>query len=256
MSLNLDFDLTKEQQEQMARIPRESWFTQVKFSNALSPRHPEADALDLNHELKRELMLPWIKANVKGKKVLDLFCANGAFSFEAALAGAREVVGMEYSPERVQCAQFISSVLSSSVPNGKGPNSKIAAPTFVTGDVYDLKQLFKEPFDVVMCLGGLYHIPDPPYVLTLIRALTRERLIVQTSSILQKSGNWAQFVVRKDLTSRGLTSVVGGRGAWFLTATCFENMLRHAGFTVRESKRPPYLKRRRFPWYCAVADPN
>jgi tRNA (mo5U34)-methyltransferase len=242
MSLNLDIDVTPEQRKTMAGIPAQAWFTQVKFRNAISPRHPEADNLDQNHELKKKLMLPWITDIVKGKRVLDLFCANGAFSLECMRAGAREVVGMEFTSERVQCAQFIASTL-----NGKGPR-------FIIGDVYDLAKLFPEPFDVVLCLGGLYHIPDPPYVLTLIRALTKQKLIVQTSSILPKRGNMAKFVVREDQRDKGLTSIIGGRGAWHLSVTCFENMLRHAGFKVLESKRPPYLMRRRFPWYCAVAE--
>lgn len=245
--LKLEFDLSEQEREQMQAIKPESWFTQVAFRNATSPRHPEAANLDANHNLKTKMMLPWIKSKVQNKRVLDLFCANGAFSFEAAQAGAREVVGLEFSDDRTVCARFIATTLS-----GK---TKSAVPRFMTGDVYELKSLFKEPFDVVLCLGGLYHIPDPPYVLTQIRALTAETLIVQTSSVLPGRANRAKFVVRKDLRHRGLTSVVGGHGAWHYTVPCFENMLSHAGFKVLESARPPLFSRKRFPWYCALAEP-
>jgi 2-polyprenyl-3-methyl-5-hydroxy-6-metoxy-1,4-benzoquinol methylase len=245
--LKFDFDLSKEEQEQMQAIKPESWFTQVRFRNATSPRHPEAGNLDANHNLKSKMTLPWIKSKVKNKRVLDLFCANGAFSFEASLAGAREVVGLEFSEDRTQCAQFIASTLSGRV--------NCAVPRFLTGDVYELKQIFKEPFDVVLCLGGLYHVPDPPFVLTQIRSLTAGLLIVQTSSVLPGRVNRAEFVVRKDLQHRGLTSVIGGRGAWHYTASCFENILRHAGFKVLESARPPWFSRKRFPWYTALAKP-
>ncbi len=245
--LKFDFDLSEQEQEQMQAIKPESWFTQVAFRNATSPRHPEAANLDANHNLKTRMMLPWIKSKVRNKRVLDLFCANGAFSFEAALADAREVVGLEFSDDRTVCARFIASTLSGKI--------KCAVPRFVTGDVYELKNLFKEPFDVVLCLGGLYHIPDPPYVLTQIRSVTAGTLIVQTSSVLPGRSNRAKFVVRQDLQHRGLTSVVGGRGAWHYSASCFENILRHAGFKVLESTRPPLFSRKRFPWYCAVAEP-
>jgi 2-polyprenyl-3-methyl-5-hydroxy-6-metoxy-1,4-benzoquinol methylase len=197
--------------------------------------------------LKKKLVLPWIKSKVQGKRVLDLFCANGAFSFEAALAGAREVVGVEFSEDRIQCARFIASTFPGKV--------ECAVPNFLTGDVYELKRMFQEPFDVVLALGGLYHIPDPPHVLTQIRSLTAGALIVQTSSVLPGRANRAKFVVRKDLQHRGLTSVIGGRGAWHYTASCFENFLRHAGFKVVESARPSLWSRGRFPWYCAVAEP-
>ena len=248
MSLKLDFELTPDQQRDMANIPAEAWFSQVRFRNAISPRHPEANTLDANHELKRKLMLPWIAARVKGKTVLDLFCANGSFSFEAMLAGAKAVVGLEFNSDRAKCAQFIASTFA-----GKGA---YRAPRFVVGDVYELTTIFQEPFDVVLALGGLYHVPDPPYVLTQIRALTREWLIVQTSSVLSMRGNWAKFIVRHDRTGKGLTSVIGGRGAWYYTVGCFENMLQHAGFKTVESCRPPFFMRRRFPWYCALAEPT
>jgi len=245
--LVFDFDLNTAEKQQMQAIKAESWFTRVAFRNATSPQHPEAVNLDANHNLKSKMMLPWIKSTVQNKRVLDLFCANGAFAFEAALAGAREVVGLEFSEDRIQCAKFIASALSGRV--------NCAVPRFLTGDVYELKHIFDEPFDVVLCLGGLYHIPDPPFVLTQIRGLTAGTLIVQTSSVLSGQGNRAKFVVRKDLQHRGLTSVVGGRGAWHYTASCFENILRHARFNVLESARPPLLSRKRFPWYCALAKP-
>jgi 2-polyprenyl-3-methyl-5-hydroxy-6-metoxy-1,4-benzoquinol methylase len=245
--LNFNFDLSTEEQAKMLAIKPEAWFTQVAFRNAISPRHPEAGDLDANHNLKTKMIRPWLQSQVRDKRVLDLFCANGAFSFEAALAGAREVIGLEFSEERTDCARFISSTLA-----GK---ADCAVPRFVSGDVYELNRSFSEPFDVVLCLGGLYHIPDPPYVLTQIRSLTAGALIVQTSSVLPGRQNNAKFVVRKDLRHRGLTSVVGGRGAWHYTASCFENILQHAGFKVLASSRPPLLSRKRFPWYCALAEP-
>ena len=203
--IKFHLDLTQTELQRMNDIRPEAWFTQVTFANATSPRHPEARDLDANHNLKRSMLLPWIQAKVKGKRVLDLFCANGAFSFEAARAGAREVVGVEFSQDRIECAKFVAGALSRKVDH--------AIPKFLVGDVYELKQLFDQPFDVVLALGGLYHVPDPPYILTQIRALTRETLIVQTSSVLSGRSNRATFLVRNDLRHRGLTSVVGGRGA-------------------------------------------
>jgi 16S rRNA G966 N2-methylase RsmD len=248
VSLNLDFELTQHEQSCMAEVPAEAWFTRVRFRNAMSPCHPEVNDLDRNHELKKKLILPWIASHVKDKTVLDLFCGNGGFSFEAMFAGAKQVVGLEFSPERVRCAKFIASTFAT-----KGAYK---VPTFLVGDAYELTKIFQEPFDVVLALGGLYHVPDPPYVLTQIRALARERLIVQTSNVLSTRGNWAKFVVREDRRAKGLTSIIGGRGAWYCTTDCFENMMQHAGFKIVESCRPPFLMRRRFPWYCAVAEPT
>ena len=246
MSLQLDYDLTDDEKGALRDIPAASWFTQVIWRNAASPRHPRAEELDPNNELKQALVGDWVEQHVRGKRVLDLFCANGAFSFLAAMAGASAVVGLDFSPERVECARFVAQTLA-----GRAP----CLPTFQAADVYQLAGQFDRPFDVVLCLGGLYHMADPPFILSQVRALTAGLLIVQTSSIMLRRGNWAQFCIRSDQTHEGLTSIVGERGAWHFTVECFESFLRHARFRVLESRRPPEPQRKRFPWYCALAEP-
>jgi len=230
----------------MAAIPANSWFTQVRFANGVSPRCQEASHLDPNHEMKKKLVLPWIRDAVRGKRVLDLFCANGAFAVECALAGAKEVVGVEFDTERVRCAQFLAGVLQ---------RNDVTAPTFCVADVYSIVDRFCEPFDVVLCMGGLYHIADPPYILTQMRRLMKETMIIQTSGILPGRGNKATFLIRDDQTNRGLTSIVGGKGVWKISIPCFKAMLTHAGLRVEEDKQPDFWQRRRFPWYCALATP-
>jgi len=244
--LNLPFSLTPDECLEMSRVPADAWFTQMGFANAVSPRCQEAHALDLNHEMKKKLMLPWIREVVREKRVLDLFCANGAFSIECALAGAREVVGIEFDQERARCAQFVARVLE---------RNRIVAPKFSVGDVYVLNNYCAEPFDVVLCMGGLYHIADPPHILTQIRNSMKEKLIVQTSGILPGPSNRATFVVRDDHTSKGLTSLRGGKGVWKVSVSCFRSILTHAGFRVVEEKQPKLWERSRFPWYCALAEP-
>jgi hypothetical protein len=58
------------------------------------------------------------------------------------------------------------------------------------------------PFDVVLCLGGLYHIADPAFVLRQIGGLSRERLILQSDQVLSLPGNWAKFRVWRQDKSR------------------------------------------------------
>lgn len=244
--LTLPFLLTSDESLAMSQIAPDTWFTQVSFANAVSPRCQQAGVLDVNHEMKKSLMLPWIRQIVPGKRVLDLFCANGGFSIECALAGAREVVGIEFDAERVRCAQFLAGVLKR---NG------MVVPEFHVGDVYTLNEHSKRPFDVVLCMGGLYHIADPPYVLSQIRNLMTESLIIQTSGILPGPSNRATFVIREDQTSKGLTSLRGGRGVWKVSVSCFRSMLRHARLRVLQDKQPRLWQRRRFPWYCALAEP-
>ena len=242
MAVRIPIDLTENEMAAMAAIPSTSWFTQFIFQNTRSPNHPN-QSLATNNETKLAMVNDWITKYVKGKRVLDLFSANGGFSFVAALAGAKEVVGVEYSQERIECADFVASTIRAR------SNMRVE---FRQGDVYDIANMFNEPFDVVLCFGGLYHIADPASVLRQIGSLTKERLFLQTSQVLPIPGNWARFIVRRqDLAAAGMTSIRGGYGTWHCSPACLRELLLHGGFRVIEERQPPLLKRRRFPWYLA-----
>lgn len=186
MAVRIDIDITENQLAAFAEIPDTSWFTQYVFRNAVTPIHPNP-SLAQDDEMKQLMINDWIDRHVKGKRVLDLFSANGGFSIIAAIAGAKEVVGVEFSHERIQCAELVYRTIQSQLD---------CHIEFKKGDVYDIGSFFDEPFDVVLCLGGLYHIADPPYVLRQIASLAKERLILQTSHVLPIPGDWARFTVR------------------------------------------------------------
>lgn len=246
MAVHINIDLTDSQKTAMAAIPAASWFSQLVFRNAESPVHPNP-LLAENNDMKMAMVSGWIERAVKGKRVLDLFSANGGVSFFAALCGAKEVVGVEYAADRVECAEFAAGFVRPHV------SCRIE---FIQADVYDIATRFQQPFDVVLCLGGLYHIADPAYILRQIRHLTAERMILQTSQVLNCSGNRAKFVVRrKDKTASGMSSIRGGYGTWHYSPACLRELLFHGGFEIVEDRQPPLLKRCRFPWYLADCTP-
>jgi 2-polyprenyl-3-methyl-5-hydroxy-6-metoxy-1,4-benzoquinol methylase len=244
MPLYLNVDLTEEQKKEMASIPASSWFINVKYNNAESPNHP-IRKIEENYKMKQTLVNDWIKNSVKGKTVLDLFSANGAFSFIAAFSGAKKVVGLEFSKERIRCAEFIKSTIDTK-----------CEIIFMHGDVYNITQYFNNQFDVVLCFGGLYHIADPPLILKNIRKLTKSNLILQTAQVLPYPFNFARFIVRrKDMTKNGLTSIREGYGTWHCSPKCLREIILHGGFKIIEEKRPPLLKRNCYPWYSALCEP-
>ena len=139
------------------------------FKNAKSPIHPYTN-FEENNNVKQSIAADWITQSAKGKRVLDLFSGNGGFAAIAAMAGAKEVVCVEFAEDRLKCGEFVASVLP--------PHCKVE---FKLGDVYKLRDYYTEPFDVVLCLGGLYHVADSAFVLKEVCALTKERLILQTA---------------------------------------------------------------------------
>jgi 23S rRNA (cytosine1962-C5)-methyltransferase len=81
---------------------------------------------------------------MKGKRVLDLFCYNGAWGLSAAAGGAAEVIGVDQSVDAVDQARRNAEL------NGFGDRS-----SFIAADVFDyLKRIARASFDVIVL--------DPP----------------------------------------------------------------------------------------------
>ncbi|MGH9063578.1 MAG: class I SAM-dependent methyltransferase [Acidimicrobiales bacterium] len=247
MAIEVDIALDGAEVEQLQAIEAAGWFTSVEFRNARSPVHPQSSWLDENNSAKQDFVGDWMTRVVPGRTVLDAFCANGGFSLLCAGLGAKAVHGVDLEPARVQAAQLVASFLERRRPQ--------CAMSFEVGDIYRVPEGAAGPFDVVLALGGLYHVADPAFVLRRLRSLTREWLIVQTSNVLPVPGNWARFRVRRDQTAKGLSSIRGGLGAWHYSPACFRELLRHGGFEVAEERTTSWRRFRRFPWYGALCRP-
>jgi len=243
-----DVELNSKQIEELARTDPKAWFTGVEFANARSPVHPQATWLEENNSYKQAMVDTWIRQLVPGRRVLDTFCANGVFSFLAAQEGAKSVTGVDFEPIRIDAANLVVRLLADS-------GHPIDAD-FRVADVYRLGETVTGTFDVVLCLGGLYHIPDPAHVLSQLHKVTGEWLIVQTSRVLPLPGNWARFTARPvtvNQPEKGLSSVRAGTGVWHYTPECIRQLLHHSGFEIIEERRSPWSRRRRYPWYAALA---
>jgi 2-polyprenyl-3-methyl-5-hydroxy-6-metoxy-1,4-benzoquinol methylase len=249
VTVRLDVELTSEELERIAATDPRWWFTQFRFANGDSPRHPGFPLLEANNEFKRGMVLDWVERVAPGARVLDTFCANGAFSFEAARLGAARVLGVDFEQPRIECARLVSEMLAA--------HGWASVPEFRPGEVYRLEETTAgERFDAVLCLGGLYHVADPVLVLRRLREAveTGGHLVLQTSRLVWVPGQWARFAVREeDRRGAGLASHRAGAGVWHLSPGALGAMLRVAGFRVLETRRPPVAKRRKFRWFAALA---
>ena len=249
--MTVSFDeitLTSEEAESLRRTDPRWWFTRVTFANASSPSHPGFERMEANHRMKAGFVEPWMKRVVPEARVLDTFCANGSFTFRAAQMGAAAAIGVDYDAPRIECARYVEALLRK--------HDYKNVPEFQVGDVYALEDVVRDPFDVTMCFGGLYHIGDPVLVLRKLREATRTDgyLILQTSGILWRPGASATFYIRgDDRTTTGFSSWKAGQGVWKFTWRLVDRMLRHAGFEVEDRTFPPIRLRRRFTWYGALA---
>jgi SAM-dependent methyltransferase len=243
-----DVELSPNQLEELARTDPKAWFTGVEFANARSPVHPEAKWLEENNSHKQAMVGSWISQVVPGRRVLDTFCANGVFSFLAAQEGAKSVTGVDFEGNRIDAANLVVRLLAET---GHALNAE-----FRVADVYRLAETVGEKFDVVLCLGGLYHIPDPAYVLSQLHEVTGEWLIMQTARVLHMPGNWARFTSRPvKQADKGLSSIRAGTGVWHLSPECIRQLLHHSGFEIVAERRSPLPGRKRYPWFGALARP-
>jgi hypothetical protein len=184
-----------------------------------------------------------VQKYAKGKSFADIGCmwgVNGLFSFIAEETGATSVTAVdvyEESPEFLE--------------EKKRRDSKIR---FVRGDINSQSTADEiGQAEVVLCSGVLYHTPDPIHMLTRLRAICKEILILNTCSIPEVPGlkNAAVFYPYLDAEQRavwnqglGLQMAISGPyepengyGNWFwgMTPSSIESMLKVAGFEVTES---------------------
>jgi len=96
---------------------------------------------------------------LRGKRVLDIGCGGGLLSEAMAQAGAL-VTGIDLAPATIEVAQL----------HALATNHKI---NYVRQSAEEHATLTTEPYDVVVCMEMLEHVPEPGSVLRAIRSLLR-----------------------------------------------------------------------------------
>ena len=115
------------------------------------------------------------RIDMRGKSVLDLACNCAFWSSHYAEAGAKSVLGLEGRDRHVEQARLYWD------RNGFLPNGSYRFEQGNISDHRDWKLIEATgPFDVTLCAGILYHIPNYSEVLAWAAAVTKDTLIVDT----------------------------------------------------------------------------
>ncbi|MEK6272877.1 MAG: methyltransferase domain-containing protein [Actinomycetota bacterium] len=109
--------------------------------------------------------------SLSGKRVLDLGCNAGYWSLRAVQSGCDFVLGIDGRQMHIDQADFVFRVKG--IDRGRYE--------FVRGDVYATDLSAKGPFEIVLCLGLLYHVSDPATLIEKIGELNTELLLIDTS---------------------------------------------------------------------------
>jgi tRNA (mo5U34)-methyltransferase len=105
----------------------------------------------------------------RGKKVLDIGCWDGLWSFEAEKRGAAEVYATDLITHRSH--QMPTFELAQQLLNSK-------AKYFPRQSVYAIEELGVSDFDVVLFAGVYYHLKDPLRALTALRRVMKEGAVI------------------------------------------------------------------------------
>jgi len=168
-----------------------------------------------------------------GLRVLDLACLEGMYALELARRGA-EVLGIEGREANLEKARFAARALGLEVD-------------FHRGDVRDLDRAEHGEFDVVLCLGILYHLdhPDVFELVERIASVCRRALVVDTHVALadEDAQTWAgrtyhgHSLFEHDPSSteeerlQALWSSLENPSAWAPTRPSLLSLLARSGFT-------------------------
>lgn len=125
-----------------------------------------------------------------GKKVLDVGCWDGLWSFEAERRGAAEVHGIDLVTQRF--FEEDSTFLVAKALRGSNAHYH---PDL---SVYDVERLGIRDFDVVIYPGVYYHLKDPLLSFARLRRVMREgaSLIVE-GAVIDAPGCYAEFFYRE-----------------------------------------------------------
>ena len=177
--------------------------------------------------------VPWLcqkaklPADLSGQTVLDIGTTNAGTAFELERRGAERVVAVDIFDPDWFGVRALSEFLGSKVE-------------YVRGSVYELAQLFSEPFDIVIFWGVLYHLRHPLLALDNVRAVTGGQAWLETAVCDHelpehlRARPWAHFYRRDELD--------GDASNWFApTAAALEDWCGSAGFEVERIDAWPDL---------------
>jgi len=180
--------------------------------------------------------------DLRGVRIADLGCLEGGFAIELALHGA-EVVGIEGREANVVRALFAAEALG------------LERCSFVQDDVRNFSAERYGRFDVILCLGLLYHL-DLDSVLALLEAMCRccrravifdTHVTISAGTDLQSAGRSYAGQLRREhssgdsretIRSRQWASLDNLRSFWPTRSSLFD-ALADAGFSsVLECQLP------------------
>jgi tRNA (mo5U34)-methyltransferase len=154
--------------------------------------------------------------DLSGQRLLEIGPADGYFTKQLALRGA-SITAFDYVAK-----DFFGFAIMEKLHG--------ASFDFIQGNIYDLSKLDFQPFDLVLCMGVLYHMPDMIRALHVLRGVCADCLILETL-IATDLGDEprARYHPAASLND-------DPTNFWSPNIACIESMLTDVGFVLERYK--------------------
>mgnify|MGYP001166998288 CR=1 FL=1 len=167
--------------EILQNIEKYNWYHEIKLKDGISTKAIDAFEVDGKYKTYSSSKDHWNQRNVfsvldkidfKNKKVLDIGCRDGLFSFYSEKRGASEVIGIDNDLSK-GATEFLIPYF----------NSKVK---MYQKNLYDLKEEDYGKFDIIIFVGVLYHLRYPFYSFKKIKDILNNdgKLIIETGIFL------------------------------------------------------------------------
>jgi tRNA (mo5U34)-methyltransferase len=194
----------------------ERWHYQFDLAGVTTPIWDQP-SVNRHAQRKRHFFDPLVRfcgGSLQGKRVLDLGCNAGFWALAAVEAGCDYVRGIDGRAAHVAQANLVFEV--------KGVARE--RYDFVEGDVFEIA--WGEGFDLVLCLGLLYHVNRPVELLERIARANTDLLVVDTAIVPGDAA--ALYLLREDLADP--RSAIGSELVLVPTAPAVIEMVRSCGY--------------------------
>jgi len=156
----------KEIQRKIQELSKEEpWFHCIDLGDGIQTmQEPVPHLQNLWDRISR-----YIPDDLSGKSVLDIGCNAGFFSVQAKKRNADHVLGIDLSDGFLKQAGFVKNVLDLEIEYKKM-------------GVFQVPQLNRK-FDIVLCLGVIYHCTDPFMVAKSVELVTGRMAFVESAIV-------------------------------------------------------------------------
>lgn len=198
-------------------------------------------------------------ADLGGKRVLDVGCANGFFSFELERRGG-QVVALDLRHD-VSSDWVPTTRRTTRPPLGQqfalARDALGSRVEYRQQSIYDLSIADTGVFDLVFCGSLLLHLMHPLAALLALRQVTRELLVIETARAQDLEDQHPDDpVLRFGSRAHEEGLPLGAKHTyWWLNSAALKEMLHHAGFRDVTVLEPFELPPDDFPALVAHASP-